>query len=99
MGKVSVDQYLLDPAASQSQPRELQRVTGKIEAVVIDFCSRNVGNVFNIKELEDFVRHRQNKTSPGSGARILRKLRKEGRVQYNVVNRRQATYLVGHVKP
>ena len=97
--KVSVEQYLLDPGASESQPRELKRVTGKIEAVVIDFCSRNVGNVFNIKELEDYVRQRQQKSAPGSGARILRKLRKEGRVQYNVVNRRQATYLVAHVKP
>jgi hypothetical protein len=94
--KISVDQLIVDPTASQTQPRELARVNEKIEDLVYSFCRDRVRRVFHMPELESYVR-RFKKISPGSGSRILRKLRSEGRLTYDVINRRKSAYIINQV--
>lgn len=91
MAKISVEQFCTDPYAAMSQPRELERVSRKIELIVLQFCRERDGSIFNMPELEAYVAARRPVT-PGSAGRILRQLREKGYVEYNVVNRRKAAY-------
>ena len=95
--KISVEQYKTDPTAKQTQPRELHRVHQSLAPIVLEFCRMNVGGVFTMPMLEEYV-SRYIRTTPGSAGRILRKLRQEGQVQYDVVNRQHSAYAIRWVK-
>lgn len=78
------------------QPQELARVCGKIGAAIIQFCRLRLasGNVeFHADQLRRYVAdHLAIDTAPASADRILRELRRVGKVRYSVVNRRQSLY-------
>ncbi len=88
---------MVDPTAKQTQPRELNRVARSIAPIVWQFCKENEGGVFTMPMLEEYV-SRYLRVTPGSPGRILRMLRKEGYVGYDVVNRRHSAYAVRWVK-
>lgn len=77
----------------------LQRVTDNIGDVVYEFCRRHVGWHFHATELRGFVQTRCTGIAPESPGRILRELRKQGRVQYELVSRRGSLYRVVAVRP
>jgi hypothetical protein len=72
----------------------LDRVSSRIGHLVIAFF-RNVGegNTFSSPELLRYVASRE-LCAPDSPSRIMRQLRLEGHLDYEVVNRRQAKYVV-----
>jgi hypothetical protein len=91
--KVSVQQSLFDPGAKETQRRELERVATKIDKIVHEFCSARVGLEFTMAELHSYVNTRTT-SAPDSAGRILRLLRREGKIRYSVVHRADSRYKV-----
>jgi hypothetical protein len=82
---------LFDPI----QPIELERVSGQIAKIILKFRDgrRLSGRLeFHAQELHDYVADHILNSAPASADRILRELRRSGRIQYTVVNRRQSLY-------
>lgn len=73
------------------QDVELGRVSERIAAAVVEFCTP--GRTFHADELRQHVAARC-AVAPGSADRILRLLRQQGRVPYRVLNRSKSLYLV-----
>lgn len=95
--KISVEQFQNDPLGRQDQPRELRRVKKDIAIYVMEFSREQVGHLFHIQEMESYI-SRFKRIAPGSGARILRKLRDEGYIEYRVINRRESAYMISWIK-
>lgn len=95
--KISVEQFQRDPLGRQGQPRELRRVRREIALYVMDFSRERIGQVFHIQEMESYI-NKFKRIAPGSGARILRKLRDEGLIEYRVINRRASAYTISRIK-
>ena len=84
---------------AEEQRRQLRRVKIKIEDLVYRFCKMNEGMVINMEKLDGFVRYNSPlPVTPGSAGRILRLLRAEGVIDYEVINRRDSLYLIRRVK-
>lgn len=75
------------------QVKQLEHVYKTIAPVVLDFCDARKGTTFHADELRQYVMTRV-KTAPSSPDRILRQLRLEGWVTYQVVNRRRSLYAI-----
>jgi hypothetical protein len=74
------------------QPDQLARVAGKTASVIIEFFSLlSAGQDFHADELRQYVAERLT-VAPGSPDRIMRELRRQGRVGYEVINRSQSLY-------
>ncbi len=95
--KISVEQYQNDPTAKQTQARELHRVKTKLADIILEYCRMNEGGVFTMRMLEEYV-SRFKRVTPGSTSRVLRQLRREGKVGYDVVNRQHSAYAIRWVK-
>lgn len=82
---------LLDwrPSPRAEQERHLSRVSGRIAGAILAFCRERVGAEFYASELHAAVGG-----APASADRVLRMLRKEGRVAYVVVDRGRSLYRV-----
>lgn len=93
----SVHQAITDPGAEQSGDRELERVDAALRGRVLDFCRDRIFDTFRMDELTKWVRHRV-RCAPDSPGRILRQLRKEGKVTYELVSRRESLYAVHSVE-
>lgn len=74
-------------------PRERQRVASNIGAVVLAFCRERLrqGGRFHMQELNAYVQ-KHHESAPASADRILRQLRAEGLVKYEVLNRSESLY-------
>ena len=78
-----------------AQEEQLQRVSSKIAELVLGFCRERLSagsRFFFIHELTDFVWTKDATVAPDSPGRILRMLKRCGRMDYRVVNRRQSLY-------
>jgi hypothetical protein len=75
----------------------MENVGSKIGAAIVDFCSRRLGMTIHAEDLRNHVSNVVGKTAPGSADRILRDLRQRGKVNYDVVNRRQSLYRITDV--
>ena len=74
-----------------SGPQERARVRSRIGSLIMEFCREN--RTFHMKDLLWFVESRiEGKVAPGSPERILRLLRQQGALQYEVVSRRESFY-------
>ena len=83
-------QARMDEAAEQE--RQIGRVAGKLDAIVLDFfAARRPGDTFRGVELEAYIRGRV-ESEAGSAKRIMRQLRKRGALCYRVANRAQGKY-------
>lgn len=81
-----------------TQQLELTRVSTHISAVVMAWCRAHVEREFLMKDLAKFVAdNTKGYSAPDSAGRILRDLRQNGFVSYEVVNRRQSLYHVSAV--
>jgi len=77
------------------QRYNINRVADRIGGMVADFITqRGYGGTFRAKDLHDYV---GNITAPASADRILRLLRQQGILGYEVLNRSQSLYLVTRV--
>jgi hypothetical protein len=82
-----------------SQAHNLQRVSDNISDVVLRFCKARIGRHFHAEALVQHVMAFTPKCAPDSPSRILRELRRQGRVDYVVVNRAASLYRVVAVRP
>ena len=79
-------------AMSESEQDEhIKRVTSKIGRAIIDFC--RPGREFRADELRNYV-SAHCKVAPASADRILRDLRAQKMLNYEILNRRQSLYRV-----
>lgn len=80
--------------------RERQRVAANIGAVVLAFCCERlrIGGQFHMQELNEWVQAKH-PSAPASADRILRQLRSEGKVAYEVLNRSESLYQLKEVMP
>lgn len=82
----------------ETQDENLERVATKIAPLVHDFCREIWSDAkrslpqFHMVELTAYVRRRIDGLAPDSAGRILRELRKRGRVDYKIVSRRDSLY-------
>lgn len=72
-------------------PHNLRRVSGRIAALVVEFVTARVGQVWHAGDLHKFVAERE-QISPASADRVLRDLRQRGKVAYELVSRRSSEY-------
>lgn len=78
----------------------LSRVSDRIAEVVVEFCAERIETgraEFHMDELREAVRLRVGPVAPDSPGRILRDLRWTGRVEYQVVSRKDSRYRVDAV--
>ena len=87
------DRYL---ALSRPQTQNLERVTERISRSVLSFFSLRAGEEFSADTLYRYVEANcRGYVAPDSPGRIMRKLKGEGRVNYEVVNRAKSLYRCG----
>jgi hypothetical protein len=79
------------------QTENLTRVKSRIAGAVVEFCRSRLRSKFTMTELVAFVVAAVG-GAPDSPSRILRELRREGVVDYEVVSRAQSVYFVGAVR-
>jgi hypothetical protein len=91
MGESLFDQ-LEDLPTATTQQEELARVRERIAGAVLRFCAGR--DQFHLQQLEDFVAAEVPHITPGSPGRILRDLRRRGKVAYRVVSRPQSLYAI-----
>lgn len=96
---VTFEKYMKDPAAKERiiQKREINRVKKNIQYYVLEFCRQHLKKIFLLSELEEYVRS-YIQVTPGSAGRILRLLRKAGKVDYEIVRRSCSLYYIKDVK-
>jgi hypothetical protein len=80
-----------------SQDEHLERVSDKIATYVAEFCFHR--NTFHMEELTEYVSARVSPIAPDSPGRILRMLRREKVLNYEIVNRRESLYRITPVLP
>jgi hypothetical protein len=74
------------------QTENLQRVGQKIGAAIMTFYEADPDAAFHADDLRDSVRDQCGKVAPASSDRVLRDLRKKGKINYEVTNRRKSLY-------
>jgi len=79
------------------QQLELERVSARIAAVLIQFCRTRQGKMFHADDLRQYVMRNVGCIAPGSADRILRHLRQRGVIDYRVISRSDSLYLVERV--
>ena len=75
------------------QAENLARVTAKIGDAILRFCRSRLGETFRMEELVRFVRA-ETTIAPDSPSRILRQLRSQGLIGYEVLSRKDSLYRV-----
>jgi len=82
------------------QERQLRRVSARIATVVLAFCRERLADapIFYAGDLRDYVAEHVG-GAPASPDRILRDLRRRGRVRYVVTDRSRSEYRIDAVRP
>ena len=76
-----------------TQEAKLRRCKSKLQAAIMEFFDRlSVGDEFRGEFLRSFVADRIQGLAPGSSDRVMRAMRKDGLVNYEVVNRANSLY-------
>lgn len=87
------------PTPPESGTASLERVTSRIGAAIVEFCTSRVGQTFRADELRTHVTTACGVVAPGSADRVLRQLRLTNRIQYRVLSRKDSLYRVDGVTP
>lgn len=82
----------------QQQATNLTRVESNIAPIVIAFLEgvqlQGCSQEFHLQDMQEYVAAKAGGVlSPDSPSRILRLLRRQGRIDYKVLSRRQSLYL------
>jgi len=78
------------------QRDNLDRVTSKLSGPILAFCRQR--REFHMQDLRDYLTEHCCNFAPDSPSRILRQLRLQGAVKYEITNRRQSAYRVTAVR-
>lgn len=80
---------------NDGQPRQLRRVHTRLAPLVLTFLRmRGVHGTFHAQELRDFVGPL---CAPASADRVLRALRAEGRIDYEILSRSASKYRITRI--
>lgn len=77
-----------------SQAKNLQRVDARIAHAVVAFWQQRVASTqqeFHMDDVTEYVRL-QHQIAPDSAGRVMRDLRQRGKINYEVVSRRDSRY-------
>jgi hypothetical protein len=77
---------------TDDSPADRERVYDRIAPLILEFQRCCGERLFHAEELRTFVRDRVPEIAPASPDRILRQLRLEKRLGYEVVNRSASLY-------
>ncbi len=82
------------------QARNLKRVSSRISQAIMLFC-KDIGRdgEFFAEDLLNHVERWVGSVAPDSPGRILRQLRRQGRIDYEIVSRRNSHYRILRVGP
>lgn len=73
-------------------PPERARVYSRIAPLILAYRDAHAGQAFHAEDLRQFVLTREPTIAPDSPGRILRELRLQQKLDYEVINRRQSLY-------
>lgn len=73
-------------------PEERRRVYKKIAPLILEYASTRMGRMFHAEDLYQNVLYQNPEIAPESPGRILRLLRRQGRLNYIVIDRGDSTY-------
>jgi hypothetical protein len=73
------------------QRKQLRRCTSALGNAILDFC--RVKKTFHMDELQRWVTSKVH-SAPSSTDRVLRELRKQGQLDYEVVSRKDSLYKI-----
>ena len=79
---------------TQTQTRNLERVSDRIAGAIREFFDLHAGQQFHAERLREYVEGRCGKTAPGSADRVMRDMRQRGEISYVVESRSQSLYRV-----
>lgn len=85
------------PRTPPATDPELGRVSERIGAAIVAFCRAHLGQEFHADELRQHVRGAVGEVAPDSASRILRDLRQQQVVGYELVSRPKSLYRVTSV--
>lgn len=77
-----------------AQAENIERVRSKIESSIINFALTHIDKPFHMEDLTRHVKAQIPDIAPDSPGRILRLLRRQRALDYEVVNRRQSLYRI-----
>lgn len=72
----------------------LAAVTSRLESAILDFCALHQQQTFHADDLRQYVAEQVGVCAPGSSDRVLRKLRKDGIINYDCLSRSKSLYVV-----
>lgn len=81
----------------KSDRPDLARVSERIAGAVLEFCSSP--RQFRMTELNSYVQSKVGAIAPDSAGRILRQLRRAGKVRYTVLDRSASLYQIVNPTP
>jgi len=76
------------------QQENIERVTARIGRVILEFCEFR--DTMYADDLRKYVAQKVGKVAPGSPDRILRALRQQGKLDYEVISRSKSYYRIFH---
>jgi len=79
-------------ASRADNPEERSRVYGRIAPLILAFKAEVGDAEFHAEDLRRYVLLRAPEMAPASPDRILRELRQDGLLDYDVTNRRKSLY-------
>ena len=85
---------LVFPKKPKAADPELGRVSERIGAAIVEFARAHLGQQFHADELRAFVRERVGEVAPDSASRILRDLRQQQVIGYELVSRPKSLYRI-----
>lgn len=71
---------------------DLTRVALNIGQAIVQFWKLRIGTVFTATELRQYVQKSYFGTAPASADRVMRNLRKQGKINYELVDRSKSLY-------
>jgi hypothetical protein len=74
-------------------------VSERIGAAIVAFARAHLGETFHADDLRRHVRAAVGEVAPDSASRILRDLRQQGVVAYELVSRAKSLYRITAVSP
>lgn len=90
------------PSATDTHADNLERVADRIAGHVLEFCrkllAQSVSPTFRMGDLTAHVAKYERGIAPDSPGRILRNLKQQGRVGYELLSRRDSLYEIRWVR-
>jgi hypothetical protein len=74
------------------QADNLQRIYGRVGQAILAFFAEHASQRFHLIELLRYIRQVVREVAPDSPGRIMRLLRRHGRIDYAVVSRSESLY-------